>query len=98
MTRRERKYAAIGALAFATVAAACIAWYAAFPGDQVILLALLAFPADCLFFAPLILMRAEPPSLAAQTAAVVLLGVLQWGIVGFGVASLVDQPEDTKDD
>lgn len=46
MVNRERNYAIIGAAAFGSMSAALIVWNAYIPGDQIILLFLLATPVD----------------------------------------------------
>ena len=83
--KRELKYAAVGATAFGVTGAACFAWYALVPGDQVILLSILALPADI----PFLLMIPNHCPFAVQLAGIVLFGSLQYGCIGYVVGGLV---------
>ena len=75
------KYATVGAAVFAAIAVGCFAWYKLIPGDQLILLSLLALPADIPFL--LAISTHCPP--AIQALGVAISGTLQFGFIGYFV-------------
>jgi hypothetical protein len=77
----RRKCATVGATAFSAIAIACFAWYKLIPGDQLILLSLLALPADVPFL--LAISTRCPP--AIQALGVAVSGALQFGFIGYFV-------------
>lgn len=76
---QELKYTIRAASCFAVIALALVCWQAFMPGDQIKLLSLLALPIDLFFF-----FAASPLwSGLLQTACIVLLGVFQYGLIGY---------------
>jgi hypothetical protein len=70
---------AVGALGFLAVAVSLLAWNALVPGDQLILLSLLAIPADFLFF----WLASATWGKLWQALAIGLLGMVQYGLLGY---------------
>jgi len=75
----------IGASAFVLLSAASAAWYLFIPGDQIILLSIVALPTDIVFFA----LAPNNWGLWQQTVAIAFLGALQYGVVGYIVGRLI---------
>jgi hypothetical protein len=78
------KYAMVGAAVFAAIAVACFSWYELIPGDQLILLSMLALPADIPF---LIAIPTHCPA-AIQALGLTVFGSLQFGSIGYFIGHL----------
>jgi len=83
------KYAMICGLAFGAVVAACLIWYAFLPSDQLLLVSILALPADLLFFAIAIVAKDWPA--AVQMSVIGLLGFLQYGTIGYLIGRVLSK-------
>jgi hypothetical protein len=86
------KCATIGAAIFAAIAVGCFACYKLIPGDQLILLSLLALPADIPFL--LAISTHCPP--AIQALGMAISGTLQFGFIGYSVGDYVSAVSSRK--